>query len=112
SNVLFKLVSESGEPVAQTAGNIPAGKESSFEIELTARELGQLKINGSATADLDLTASANKSVAVAAAKREATLSGPQMKFQHTDAVYQRQLTNSGRAASESVRGEVQLPAGI
>lgn len=112
SNVLFKLVSESGEPLEQKVGSIPAGKESSFEIEVTARELGQLQINGAATADLELTAAANKSVAVAAAKLEATISGPPLKFQHTDAIYQLQLTNNGRAASESISGEIRLPAGM
>jgi len=112
SNVLFKLVSESGEPLEQKIGNIPAGKESSFEIEVTARELGQLQISGSAMADLDLAAAANKSVAVAAAKLEATISGPPLKFQHTDAIYHLQLTNSGRAASESISGEIRFPAGI
>lgn len=112
SNVLFELVSASGEPVKQTIGNIPAGKESSFEIEVTARDLGQLTINGSAMADLDLTAAANKSVAVAAAKLEATLSGPPLRFQHTDAIYHLQLTNSGRATSEAINGEIRLPAGV
>lgn len=111
SNVLFTLAPEVGDPVQQAIGNIPAGKESSFEIELTARDLGQLKINGSASADLDLTAAAKKSVVVAAAKIEATLSGPSLKFQNTDAAYQLQLTNSGRADSESIRAEVRLPAG-
>jgi hypothetical protein len=112
SNVLFTLVPEAGDAINQAIGSIPAGKEASFDIELTARDLEQLKINGTVTADLDLTATANKSVSVSAAMIEATLSGPPLKFQNSDAAYQLQLTNRGRAVSDAVTGEIQLPKGM
>ena len=111
-NVRLTLAPAAGESVEKTLGDIAAGKEASFEVELTARDAGELKILGSATADLELAADAAKSVAVAAAKLEATLSGPSLKFQNTDAVYQVQITNHGRATSEAIAAQVQLPDGM
>jgi hypothetical protein len=109
SNVVFSLGPDS---VQQPIGNIPAGKEASFEIELTAQDQGELKIQGAASGDLDLAATANKSVAVAAAQLDATLTGPPLKYQDTDAVYQLLVTNSGTAISESIAAEVRIPAGV
>lgn len=112
SNVVFTLAPDADDAVQQPIGNIPAGKEASFEIELTARDQGELKIQGAATGDLDLAAIANKSVAVAAAKIDATLSGPPLKYQDNDAVYQLLITNTGSAISESIAAEVRIPAGF
>ena len=112
SNVVFSLTNGSGKAVRQELGNLPPGKESSFEVELTARDAADLKISGSAAADADLTATGEKTVSVVAAKLEAVLSGPAVKFQNTAATYQVQITNSGRASSESVVAEVRLPAGV
>lgn len=112
SNVVFTLAPEADDAMKQPIGNIPAGKEASFEIELTARDQGELKIQGSASGDLELSAAVNKSVAVASAKIDATLTGPPLKYQGTHAVYQLLVTNSGRAISESIAAEVRIPAGV
>lgn len=112
SNVMFTLAPDADDAMEQPIGNIPAGKEVSFEIELTARDQGELKIQGTASGDLDLSARADKSVAVASAKIDATLTGPPLKYQGTDAVYQLLVTNSGRAISESIAAEVRIPAGV
>jgi len=112
SNVVFTLAPDAADAVEQPIGNIPAGKEASFEIELTARDQGELKIQGAASADLDLSALANKSIVVASAKIDAVLTGPPLKYQGTDAVYQIQITNKGTAISESVEAEVRIPAGV
>jgi archaellum component FlaG (FlaF/FlaG flagellin family) len=112
SNVIFTLAPDAEDSVEQPIGNIPAGKEASFEIELTARDQGELKIQGAASGDLDLTATADKSVAVASAKIDATLTGPPLKYQDTDAVYQLLVTNAGTAVSESIAAEIRIPAGV
>jgi len=112
SNVMFTLAPNADDAMKQPIGNIPAGKEASFEIELTARDQGELKIQGAASGDLDLRAVAKKSVAVASAKIDATLTGPPLKYQGTDAVYQLLVTNSGRVISESIAAEVRIPAGV
>lgn len=112
SNVVFTLKPENAAPVDQKLGLIPAGKESSFEIELTARDRGKLAINGDVKGDLDLTAVAAKSVTVIAADLEASLSGQPLYFQNTEAQFGLDLVNSGRVASESVQAELRIPEGM
>ena len=112
SNVVFTLAPDAEDAVEQPIGNIPAGKEASFEIELTARDQGELKIQGAASGDLDLAAMANKSVSVASAQIDATLTGPPLKYQDTDAVYQLLVSNTGTAISESIAAEIRIPAGV
>lgn len=112
SNVVFTLKPENAAPVDQKLGLIPAGKESSFEIELTARDRGKLAINGDVKGDLDLTAVAAKSVTVIAADLEASLSGQPLYFQNTEAQFGLDLVNSGRVASEAVQAELRIPDGM
>ena len=72
-NVVFTLSPNSSTPQTQRIGNIPPGKEAQFEVELTAQDLGNLKIDGLATGDLELRAVASKTIRVSAAKLEAIL---------------------------------------
>jgi hypothetical protein len=111
-NVIFTLSPNSATPQTQRIGDIPSGKEAQFEVELTAQDLGDLKIHGLASGDLDLRAEATKTIRVAAAKLEAILSGPELKYQDTEAQYHLQLKNAGVAASEQIVATLRLPAGV
>ncbi|TWT96221.1 COG1361 family protein [Neorhodopirellula pilleata] len=111
-DVVFTLSPKSSSPQSQRIGDIPAGKEAQFEVELTAQDLGELKIHGMAVGDLELKAEANKTVRVLAADLEAVLSGPELKYQDAEATYQLQLTNHGTTASENVIANLQLPMGV
>ena len=111
-NVVFTLSPTSATPQTQRIGDIPAGKEAQFDVELTAQDLGDLKIHGLASGDLELKSEASKTIRVAAAKIEAVLSGPQLKYQHAEAMYGLQLQNNGSAASENVVATLRLPAGV
>ncbi len=110
--VVFTLSPDSRSPQSQRIGDIPAGKEAQFEVELTAQDLGELKIHGLAIGELELKAEADKTVRVLAADLEAELTGPEVKYQDTEAVYQLELTNQGTAASENVVATLQLPVGV
>ncbi|WP_407652727.1 COG1361 family protein [Aporhodopirellula aestuarii] len=110
--VVFTLSPESSSPQSQRIGDIPAGKEAQFEVELTAQDLGELKIHGLAVGDLELRAEAGKNVRVLAADLEAILSGPEAKYQGAEALYQLELTNHGTTASEDVIANLQLPMGV
>ncbi|MCD0458556.1 COG1361 family protein [Roseiconus lacunae] len=110
-NVVFTLSPNSPTPQTQRIGNIPSGKEAQFEVELTAQDLGDLKIHGFATGELGLKTEAEKTIKVLAAELEAVLSGPELKYQNTDAVYQLQLTNNGTTASNNVQASLGLPPG-
>jgi len=112
SNVVFTLSPDSKNPQSQKIGEIPAGKEAEFEIELTARELGELKIIGVATGDREVKTTANKSIRIASAAVEAELTGPPLKYQNTNANYHLLLTNTGKAVCESMEAELRLPKGV
>ncbi|MFG0265343.1 MAG: hypothetical protein ACF8AM_09345 [Rhodopirellula sp. JB055] len=111
-NVVFTLSPESSTPQSQRIGDIPSGKEAQFEVELTAQDLGDLKIHGLAVGDLELKAEADKNVRVLAADLEAVLTGPELKYQNTDAMYQLELTNHGTTASDDVLATLTLPMGV
>jgi len=110
--VVFTLSPNSATPQTQRIGDIPPGKEAQFDVELTANDLGDLKIHGLATGDLDLRAEAAKTIRVAAAKLEAMLSGPEVKFQNTSATYNLQVQNTGTISSEKIMAKLRLPAGV
>lgn len=112
SDVVFTLSPKSSSPQSQRIGDIPAGKEAQFEVELTAQDLGELKIHGLAVGDLQLRAETNKVVRVLAADLEATLTGPELKYQNAEAVYQLELANNGTTASDNVVANLVLPIGV
>lgn len=111
-NVVFTLSPNSATPQSQRIGDIPPGKEAQFDVELTAQDLGDLKIHGLASGELALRAESEKTIRVAAAKLEAVLSGPQVKYQNTEAMYSLQLQNNGTAASERITASLRLPTGV
>ena len=112
SNVSFTLSPNSATPQTQSIGDIPPGKEAQFDIELTAKDHGDLKIHGLAAGALALRAEAEKTIKVAAAKLEAVLSGPQVKYQNTEGLYSLQVQNHGDASSDQIRASLRLPSGV
>ncbi|MEM1070488.1 MAG: hypothetical protein AAGI63_16420, partial [Planctomycetota bacterium] len=76
------------------------------------QDLGDLQIHGLASGDLDLRTESVKTIKVAAAELEAILSGPELKYQNTDAMYSLQLQNTGAAASEKIIASLRLPNGV
>ena len=110
--VVFTLSPDSTTPQIQKIGDIPPGKEAQFEVELMAQDLGDLKIQGLATGDLNLRAETTKTIRVAAAKLQAVLSGPESKYQNADAMYHLELINAGSAPSQNVVAKLRLPAGV
>ncbi|QEG02007.1 Large cysteine-rich periplasmic protein OmcB, serovars L1/L3 precursor [Stieleria maiorica] len=111
-NVVFTLSPNSPTPQTQRIGNIPSGKEAQFEVELTAQDLGDLKIHGLASGDLGLKAQAEKTIRVSAAELEAVLAGPETKYQNTDAMYHLQISNNGQATCKNVVASLALPSGV
>lgn len=111
-NVVFTLSPNSATPQTQRIGDIPAGKEAQFEVELTAQDLGDLKIHGLASGDLELRAEASKTIRVASAKLVAMLTGPQLKYQNTESMYNIELQNAGTAASHQITASLKLPPGV
>ncbi len=111
-NVRFTLGPDSSKPQSQPIGDIPAGKEAQFELELTAQDRGGLKIDGLVSGDLELRAEASKSIRVIAANLEAVLSGPGNRYQGTEASYVLEIANRGNAESRQVAATMRLPEGV
>lgn len=111
-NVVFTLSPNSATPQTQQIGDIPPGKEAQFDVELTAQDLGDLKIHGLASGELELRAESEKTIRVAAAKLEAVLSGPEVKYQNTEAMYGLQIQNNGSATSERIAVSLRIPSGV
>ncbi len=111
-NVVFTLSPNSATPQSQRIGDIPAGKEAQFDVELTAQDLGDLKIHGLAIGDLDLRAESSKTIRVSAAQIEALFNGPEVKYQNTEALYNLQVQNVGSAITEKVVATLRIPAGV
>lgn len=110
--VVFTLSPESEKPQSQPIGDIPAGKEAQFEVELTAQDVGELKIRGLAEGELELNAQADKSVRVLSADLQAVLTGPDLKYQNSEATYQLELANEGTTASKNIAAVLKLPLGV
>ena len=111
-NVVFTLSPNSATPQSQQVGKILPGEEAKFDVELTARDLEALQIHGLATADLDLKVEEIKSIEVTAARLEATLAGPALRYQDSIANFKVGLTNSGTALCEQIDAVLELPAGV
>lgn len=111
-NVVFTLSPNSATPQSQKVGKILPGEEAKFDVELTARDLEALQIHGLATADLDLKVEEIKSIEVTAARLEATLAGPALRYQDSIANFKVGLTNSGTALCEQIDAVLELPAGV
>jgi uncharacterized repeat protein (TIGR01451 family) len=112
NGVVFTLSPNSATPQSQKLGDIPAGKEAQFEIELSAQDRGQLEINGLVTANNELRSEANKRIRVAYADLVATLDGPPLKYQNTEASYRLLLVNEGTAVCEAITAQIRIPAGV
>jgi hypothetical protein len=112
ANVVFTLSPDSATPQTQRIGDIPPGKEAQFDVELTAHDLGDLKIHGLASGDLELRAEAAKTIRVATANLEVVLTGPELKYQHVEAMYSLQVQNAGSATSEKIVATLRIPAGV
>lgn len=110
-NIVFTLSPNSPTPQTQRIGDIPAGKEAQFEVELTAQDLGDLKIHGLASGDLELRTEASKTIRVSAAKLSAVMNGPELKYQDTQATYNLQLQNDGDASCKEMVATLHLPLG-
>ncbi len=90
-------------------GTLTAGGSKSIEVELTARQAGELMIRAQALADSGLTAEVAEKVLVRRANLQLDVEGPKMKFAGTKGVYRIRLVNNGNAVAENVHVSAVLP---
>lgn len=97
--------------VKHKVGTLAAGETKKIELELTAREAGELKIQAAATALGDLHTETMKAVICRKAELQVDWRGPDKKYAGAVATYYIRVRNPGTAAAEQVAVELALPAG-
>ena len=95
-----------------TLGNIEAGKERVFQVELLARTAGELNLVATAAADQDLKTSAERLLTVRRANLDISLEGPGLKYSGSGAQYTVVIKNTGDATANEVVTAVALPPGV
>ena len=112
--VVLRLIPPGGDAQSATTqqiGNLKPGEVKDIDLELTAREAGELLIQADAVADGGLTAETTKSVMCLKPELEVDWRGPDRKYAGTVAAYYFRVKNPGTAATEPVEMSVKLPAG-
>ena len=113
--VTLYLTPPGGDAERQTShdfGTIPAGEERSVEIELTAREAGQLAVAASAVADGDVSDDVTKEVFCRKAELVVDWRGPADRYAGAAASYYFRVRNPGTAVAPDVVLSVDLPEGF
>jgi hypothetical protein len=114
-NVVVKLMPIGpGEniPATYPLGLLPAGESKSIEIELTARQAGDLSIQVDAKGDAGLHAELAEKVLVRRAGLEVSAEGPKLQFVNSASTYLIHVRNPGNAPAMNIRFTVALPAGM
>lgn len=114
-NVVLNLASmSSGEsqPVSHRIGTLNAGEERTIEIELTARQAGNLVIQVSAQGDSNARVDLTERVVVRRPSLKVNLEGPAVQYVGTQAAYKVRVFNPGDAPAKGVKVGVTLPTGV
>jgi len=91
-------------------GNLTPGETTSIDLELTARESGQLAIKAEATAEGGLQANIDEEVLVRKPEVALELVGPRFLYAGTAATYTIRVTNPGNAPAKNVTIEALVPS--
>ncbi|MGI9430384.1 MAG: hypothetical protein ACR2NM_17105 [Bythopirellula sp.] len=112
--VALRLIPPGGDvstATTQKVGNLKPGEVRDIDLELTAREAGQLLIQADAIAEGGLKAETTKSVLCLKPELKVDWRGPDKKYAGTIAAYYFRVQNPGTAATEPVNMNVKLPIG-
>jgi hypothetical protein len=113
-NVVITLIPiGTGEnvPATHKLAMLAAGAEKTLDVELTARQSGNLMIRAEAHADGGLRVESAEKVLVRRPELAAKVDGPKSQFVGTVATYNIRLINPGNAPAHNVNLLVELPAG-
>ncbi len=97
---------------SHTLGDLAPGASHSVDVELTAREAGQLQVKASATADGGLSSDAVKEIFCRKPALEVDWRGPENKYAGTPATFFFRVRNPGTASADDVSVVVSLPEGM
>ena len=106
---LLPINDGSGVPSSRDLGTIKAGSRRTIEVELTARQAGELSVRAKATADGNLQASSKQDVRVRRANLQIAAQGPTKRYAGTPARFTVKITNNGDATAHDVVAAAALP---
>ncbi len=93
-------------------GDIPAGGERRFNVELLARTAGELLLAATAFGDGDIKATANHDILVRRANLNISMAGPTLKYAGSQSRYTVTIANDGDATAAEVMAVMALPTGV
>ena len=106
---LMPLNPGDGPPVSHPIGVVRAGESKTIEVELVARQAGQVTIHAEAKASGDVTATLDQAVIVRRAALAITMHGPKRQYAGTPATYEMHIKNAGNAPAQNLRLKCRLP---
>ncbi len=112
--VVVQLIPPGGDEqsaTTQTLGSLQPGEVREIELELTAREAGELIMQASAVADGGLSAETIKKVLCRKPELQVDWRGPETKYAGTVSAYFLRVQNPGTAMTEPVTVTFKLPEG-
>ena len=112
--VVIQLIPPGGTAktaTTQPIGTLKPGEVRDLDLELTAREAGELTIQASATAEGGLSADSVKEILCQKPELQLDWRGPETKYAGTLAAYYFRVRNPGTASTEPVTVRVELPEG-
>jgi hypothetical protein len=98
-------------PVRHKVGPLAAGSSRTIELELTAREAGDLKMTAAAIAAGGIRSEAVKTVMCRRAQLDIDWRGPEKNFAGAVATYYFRVRNQGTAPASEVAVDLSLPGG-
>jgi len=108
--VLYPL-GQGSAPANHTMGVLAAGATEVIEVELTARQTGNLTIKVEANADGDLHTGLTEAILVRRANLQVHSEGPAVQYVGTTAIYRIRVSNPGNAPAETVAVTARVPSG-
>jgi len=100
------------DPAEHRLGRLPAGEHRTVEVELTARQTGELSFRVQAEAEGGVKAEASAQVLVRRPALAVKVEGPKMQYVGATAGYRVKVSNPGTAAAEGVQLLLELSPGV
>lgn len=113
-NVVITLLpvgAGSSQPVSHRAGILDAGAEKLIEVELTARQTGNISVEVEARGDGNLHAEVSEQILVRRAELQLAAKGPGVRFVGSEVEYQLHVLNPGNAPARNIELTAVVPSG-
>lgn len=113
-NIVVQLMPPGGSQAVSSyrIDRLGAGEAKSVDIEITARDPGELAIKAVAAADGNLRTETAQQIFCRQAELNVDWRGPERKYAGTEATYYFRVRNPGTASADQVVFDVNLPAGF